>query len=133
QEPGLQAAKQSDGQGLENRGESLRTARIPGISARAFDLSADGASSERQHEPLASLARRASAGIILRDLPRACGRGWRTEHRLDYDFDAARLDSSQSVGHAPHSALQAEGAHRPSRWPALALGLQGPDSGRRGE
>src|SRR5260370_17223168 len=108
---------------MEYPGHPFPRARLAGISACAVDVPTDGASLERQHEPLAALAGRASTGVVLRDFSRTRRRAWSTEHGMDLNNNTPRFDSSQGIGHPANPALQPEGAHRPSRRLALALRL----------
>ena len=54
------------GHGLGAEGNAGR-GRLDRVSARSLDLSADRASPQWQHEPLAALAGRVAAGAVLRD------------------------------------------------------------------
>ena len=106
---------------------------VAGIPACAFNVPADGASSKWQHEPLAALAGRVAARVVLRDFDGAWRGAQSEKHGLGRDLHAARLDPGEGAGHAPHSAVPSARQNRPSRGFALALGLQGGDNGRRGQ
>ena len=79
-EPRLQAAEQPGGADVEDRRQPLCRGRLAGLSARPLDVSADRASPERRHEPLAAVAVGVAAGAVLRDLAGARGRAGRGQH-----------------------------------------------------
>src|SRR5437879_1152485 len=132
-ESALPPAVESRPQVLEDRGQRARPGGRPQLPLYRDDVPAHRALSLRRHEPLESVADRASARALRRDQPGAGPREENRQYRVGQDLDPARQRARQGPGDAADARLHYRRPHRAPHRPAVSLGLPGADHRRCGE